>query len=115
MIDLLSPWTLRNAEPDGHDRPFMGEDHMAIDTASGWEICECSPITDRWTPEEIARIRAMRAAPDMLAALRQIRKLCYDAPFEKTKEAVLKCSGIAEEAIRLAETSTADSRAATKE
>jgi hypothetical protein len=97
---LLTPWQLRNVyHPNGN--PFTCADRVAIDTRSGLEICECSPIMDQWTPDEIARVHAMRAGAESLEALCAIRKIVYASGFESAqlRKDMLKCLRIAEVAI----------------
>jgi hypothetical protein len=50
---------------------------------------------------------AMHAAPEMLDALRAIRKIGYDSQESRTREALLKCIDIAEMAIGAAESTSA--------
>ena len=65
--ELLAPWVLRNVDHQGRTA-FSGDDRMpAIDTCSGWEMCECVPILDHWHTGRTTRVVAMRAAPELLS------------------------------------------------
>jgi hypothetical protein len=68
-MEVGAPWKISGL--------FDAETTVSIMTADDWEICEIAPVEDEWTPEEIARVEMMRAAPQMLEALRAIRQICH--------------------------------------
>jgi hypothetical protein len=60
MDSLGAPWKI--------DGSFDADTTVEISTADDWVIGEFAPVTDEWTPEEIARVYAMQAAPELLRA-----------------------------------------------
>ena len=50
------------------DGCFDAEASVEISTSDDWVVAECVPITEDRMPEEIARVYAMHASPELLAA-----------------------------------------------
>lgn len=94
-MEVGAPWKISGL--------FDAETTVSIMTADDWEICEIAPVEDEWTPEEIDRIGIMRAAPQMLEALRAIRKICYSRSYAQTSETLIHVIDIAEMAISAAD------------
>lgn len=94
--NLFKPWTI--------DATFDAETAALILDCHGFEVCECNPaVTEEWMKDEISRVQAMRATPEMLDALKLIRKLGYASKLETAGNTVLRCIAIAEYAISAAE------------
>jgi hypothetical protein len=88
---------------------------VAVDIVAegGWTFAELSPFCGDWTQDEIARVHAIRAVPELLDALRAIRKIGYESKADTSAlwEAMLKCIDIAEHASGAAEPTGARRRA----
>lgn len=101
-----------NYEPWKIDGQFDADVSVDIVSNAGFSFCEIIPLFSEWSKEEIARAAAIRAVPEMLDALKAIRKIGYDTPVElhRLREAMLKIIDMAEFAIGAAEPSTARNR-----
>lgn len=50
--------------------------YIAIQDADGNLVCELTPYVDEWTPEELANIQLIAAAPELLESLMEMREAC---------------------------------------
>jgi hypothetical protein len=60
--NMFAPWRIEGE--------FDADASVEIIDAVDWPICEIDPFDGDWTEAEIAGVRAMAAAPELLAALK---------------------------------------------
>jgi hypothetical protein len=60
MSDLHIPWKIVPQD--------WKNSRVQIIDSLGFEICEASPFDEEWTPDEIARVSLIVAAPELLEA-----------------------------------------------
>lgn len=62
-----APWSISGQ--------FDAETTVEIIAADGVMVAEIAPFTEEWTEQEIANVHAMTAAPQLLAACREIQRV----------------------------------------